>query len=34
VGEKWKSIYEYALNNNFRFLTYGDGCLIFNETVK
>jgi S-adenosylmethionine:tRNA ribosyltransferase-isomerase len=34
VGEKWKSIYEYALNNNFRFLSYGDGCLIFNETVK
>jgi S-adenosylmethionine:tRNA ribosyltransferase-isomerase len=29
VGEKWKSIYEYALNNNFRFLSYGDGCLIF-----
>jgi S-adenosylmethionine:tRNA ribosyltransferase-isomerase len=31
VGEKWKSIYEYALNNNFRFLSYGDGCLIFNK---
>jgi S-adenosylmethionine:tRNA ribosyltransferase-isomerase len=28
--DKWKSIYEYALNNNFRFLSYGDGCLIFN----
>ena len=25
----WKSIYEYALKNNFRFLSYGDGCLIF-----
>ena len=31
TGEKWKTIYEYALNNNFRFLSYGDGCLIFNE---
>ncbi len=31
VGEKWKIIYEYALQNNFRFLSYGDGCLIFNE---
>ncbi|KAA9039519.1 S-adenosylmethionine:tRNA ribosyltransferase-isomerase [Ginsengibacter hankyongi] len=29
AGEKWKSIYEYALNNNFRFLSYGDGCLIY-----
>jgi S-adenosylmethionine:tRNA-ribosyltransferase-isomerase (queuine synthetase) len=24
-------MYEYALNNNFRFLSYGDGCLIFND---
>lgn len=31
AGEKWKLIYEYALNNNFRFLSYGDGCLIFNK---
>ena len=30
AGEKWQSIYEYALNNNFRFLSYGDGCLIYN----
>ncbi len=28
VGDKWKSIYEYALQNNFRFLSYGDGCLL------
>jgi len=32
AGEKWKSIYEYALNNSFRFLSYGDGCLIFCNT--
>lgn len=25
---QWKSIYEYALKNNFRFLSYGDGCLL------
>jgi len=31
TGEKWKYIYDYALNNNFRFLSYGDGCLIFNK---
>jgi S-adenosylmethionine:tRNA ribosyltransferase-isomerase len=24
VGEKWKEIYRYALDNNFRFLSYGD----------
>ncbi len=29
IGEKWKEVYEYALKNNFRFLSYGDGCLIF-----
>lgn len=28
VGEDWRSIYNYALNNNFRFLSYGDGCLL------
>ncbi|MEP6926337.1 MAG: S-adenosylmethionine:tRNA ribosyltransferase-isomerase [Ginsengibacter sp.] len=31
AGKDWKKIYEYALNNNFRFLSYGDGCLIFYE---
>ena len=25
----WKPIYQYALENNFRFLSYGDGCLIW-----
>ncbi|HSN09204.1 MAG TPA: S-adenosylmethionine:tRNA ribosyltransferase-isomerase [Hanamia sp.] len=29
IGERWKEIYEYALKNNFRFLSYGDGCLIY-----
>lgn len=31
VGEDWKSIYRYALNHNFRFLSYGDGCLILKD---
>ena len=31
IGEKWKEVYEYALKNDFRFLSYGDGCLIFND---
>lgn len=29
IGEKWKEMYDYALKNNFRFLSYGDGCLIY-----
>lgn len=33
LGEKWKDIYEYALENNYRFLSYGDSCL-FKNTRK
>lgn len=29
VGEDWKRIYNYALENEFRFLSYGDGSLLF-----
>jgi S-adenosylmethionine:tRNA ribosyltransferase-isomerase len=29
VGNKWKTIYDYALQNNFRFLSYGDGSLLW-----
>lgn len=29
VGDDWKEIYTYALDNNFRFLSYGDSSLIF-----
>jgi len=28
VGNRWKDIYTYALNNNFRFLSYGDSSLL------
>ncbi len=28
IGEDWKLMYEYALENDFRFLSYGDGNLI------
>ncbi len=31
VGSEWKKIYKFALENNFRFLSYGDSSLIFNE---
>lgn len=29
VGNDWRKIYTYALQNEFRFLSYGDGCLLF-----
>ena len=28
IGEDWKAVYDYALKNNFRFLSYGDSCLL------
>ncbi|MBS1914806.1 MAG: S-adenosylmethionine:tRNA ribosyltransferase-isomerase [Bacteroidetes bacterium] len=35
IGDDWKKVYDYALNNNFRFLSYGDGCLLFrNEAMS
>jgi S-adenosylmethionine:tRNA ribosyltransferase-isomerase len=29
VGDEWKDIYDTALNNNYRFLSYGDSSLLF-----
>jgi len=31
IGDDWKKVYEYALNNDFRFLSYGDGCLLLRD---
>ena len=28
VGENWRRIYRYALDNGFRFLSYGDSSLL------
>jgi S-adenosylmethionine:tRNA ribosyltransferase-isomerase len=28
IGEDWRKVYDYALKNEFRFLSYGDGCLL------
>lgn len=28
IGDSWKEIYNYALKNNFRFLSYGDSSLL------
>jgi S-adenosylmethionine:tRNA ribosyltransferase-isomerase len=29
IGDNWKKVYDYALENEFRFLSYGDGCLLW-----
>ncbi|MEP7143832.1 MAG: S-adenosylmethionine:tRNA ribosyltransferase-isomerase [Ferruginibacter sp.] len=29
IGEDWKKVYDYAMENDFRFLSYGDGSLLF-----
>jgi len=29
VGDDWKKIYDYALQNDFRFLSYGDGSFLW-----
>jgi S-adenosylmethionine:tRNA ribosyltransferase-isomerase len=31
VGDAWKRVYEHALKNDYRFLSYGDGCLLFKK---
>jgi S-adenosylmethionine:tRNA ribosyltransferase-isomerase len=28
IGHAWKDVYAYALDHGFRFLSYGDGCLL------
>lgn len=28
IGPEWKSMYEFAMQNDFRFLSYGDGCYL------
>jgi len=29
IGKEWREIYTYAMENDFRFLSYGDGSLLF-----
>jgi S-adenosylmethionine:tRNA ribosyltransferase-isomerase len=33
IGDEWRRIYKYALENDFRFLSYGDGSLLFINNV-
>ena len=34
VGEDWKKIYDYALHNGFRFLSYGDSSLLWRKEIN
>ncbi len=34
IGNDWKKIYNFALTNDFRFLSYGDSCLLFKNSDK
>jgi S-adenosylmethionine:tRNA ribosyltransferase-isomerase len=29
IGKNWKEVYTHALENNYRFLSYGDGSLLW-----
>jgi len=29
IGKDWRKVYDHALQNDFRFLSYGDGCLLW-----
>jgi S-adenosylmethionine:tRNA ribosyltransferase-isomerase len=33
VGKDWRNIYNHALNNNYRFLSYGDSSLLFKNDL-
>ena len=34
VGKDWKNIYDYAMNHDFRFLSYGDSTLLWRDTNR
>lgn len=31
IGDDWRKVYDHALQNEFRFLSYGDGCLLWKK---
>jgi S-adenosylmethionine:tRNA ribosyltransferase-isomerase len=34
IGHEWKNVYDYALQNDFRFLSYGDGSLLWEPSAN
>jgi S-adenosylmethionine:tRNA ribosyltransferase-isomerase len=33
IGKDWRKVYDYALQHGYRFLSYGDGCLLWAENA-
>ena len=31
IGEDWRKVYNFALENNYRFLSYGDSSLLYKK---
>ena len=29
IGDEWRKVYQYAIDNGFRFLSYGDSSILF-----
>lgn len=34
IGPQWRTLYEHALQHDYRFLSYGDGMLLFNRNIS
>ena len=34
IGDDWHQLYDYALNHDFRFLSYGDSSILFKNDMK
>lgn len=34
IGDKWREVYQFAMDNNFRFLSYGDSSLLLAPTTS
>jgi S-adenosylmethionine:tRNA ribosyltransferase-isomerase len=34
IGDDWRKVYDYALQNDFRFLSYGDGSLLWSPSLR
>jgi S-adenosylmethionine:tRNA ribosyltransferase-isomerase len=34
VGGDWKTIYDYALSHDFRFLSYGDSSILYKTATR
>ena len=34
IGDAWHQVYDYAMTNGYRFLSYGDACLFFSAEAR